>query len=61
MAVAQLVAWGTAHQVSVAALTDALIFFSVAMLLARTGSLAARAHRARTSPAPVTAGSAYVA
>jgi hypothetical protein len=64
---AQLVAWGAAHQVSIAALTDALIFFSVAMLLARTGSLAARAHRAhrahraRTSPAAGTVGSAYVA
>lgn len=56
---AQLVAWGTTHQVSVAALTDALIFFSVAMLLARTGSLAARAHRARTSLTPAT--TAYVA
>jgi hypothetical protein len=52
-----LVAWGTTHQVSIAALTDALIFFSLAMVLVRTGSLAARARRARTTcqrllPAP---------
>lgn len=57
-----LVAWGTTHQVSIAALTDALIFFSLAMVLARTGSLAARTRRARTSsPAPVTTGSVYAA
>jgi hypothetical protein len=56
-----LVAWGTTHQISIAALTDALIFFSLAMVLARTGSLAARIHRARTSHAQVATGSAYAA
>jgi hypothetical protein len=43
----QLVQWGMTYQVTVAALTDILIFFSVAMLLGRTGSLALRAGRAR--------------
>ncbi len=47
---AQLVHWGTVHQISVAALTDGLIFFSLAMLLARTATLAARAHRAPALP-----------
>jgi hypothetical protein len=54
---AQLVHWGMTAHITAAALTDALIFFSVAMLLGRTGSLAARARRAPAS----TVGPAYAA
>jgi hypothetical protein len=46
---AQLVHWGTTTHITADALTDALIFFSVAMLLGRTGSLAARARRTTTA------------
>jgi hypothetical protein len=46
---AQLVHWGTAHQISIDALTDALVFMAIAMLVTRTLGLAART--ARLTPA----------
>jgi hypothetical protein len=42
---APVVSWGIAHQVSVAALTDGLIFMAITMVLVRTVSLGFRASR----------------
>jgi hypothetical protein len=42
---APLVSWGIAHQVSVAALTDGLIFMAITMIVVRTVALAGRASR----------------
>jgi hypothetical protein len=41
----QIVSWATANQVSVAAITDGLIFMALAMVLVRTAGLRVRASR----------------
>jgi hypothetical protein len=48
----QLADWCIAHQVTGAAITDGLIFMAIAMVLTRTGGLAARAAMLRGSRAP---------
>jgi hypothetical protein len=50
---AQLIQWCAAHQVTLAAITDGLIFMAVTMVLVRTLGLFTRA--TRLSPAPATA------
>ena len=47
---APLVSWGIAHQVSVAALTDGLIFMAIAMILVRTVALSVRASASGPGP-----------
>jgi hypothetical protein len=47
---AQLGSWMYTYHVTVDALTDGLIFFSVAMLIGRTGALTARVRQLRARP-----------
>jgi hypothetical protein len=47
---AQLAQWAATHQVTGAAITDGLIFMAIAMVLVRTGGLAARAARLPSTP-----------
>ncbi|HEY1624449.1 MAG TPA: hypothetical protein VGG16_11685 [Streptosporangiaceae bacterium] len=51
---AQISTWCIAHQVSVAAITDGLIFMAIAMALTRTLSLAGRVSRLPAATAPQT-------
>lgn len=53
---AQLVSWAIANHVTEAALTDALIFMAIAMVLIRTAALGVRAAALKDAPAPSVAG-----
>jgi hypothetical protein len=50
---AQIAQWGLTHQVTLAAITDGLIFMAFTMALVRTAGLAARATRLPSAPAAV--------
>lgn len=52
---AQMTQWCVTHQVSVAAITDGLIFMAVAIVLVRTAGLAARAAQLPSAAQPVPA------
>jgi len=57
---AQLVSWGEANKITLSALTAALIFFSVALLIGRTVLLAVRARAPRARAGLTVPGDAAV-